>query len=316
MFIALNEEGFRVPATLGEKGHVYTCQACGEEVRLYKENLNHKHFKKTHYKHLPHSTCNYGKDKDHMSEWHRRMQDYFPIQYQEVPFPDKQKKEKLIADIYIPETNIVLEFQHSPISREEFIRRTMFHLYENRRIVWLFDESEENPKSDHIGKFERTFSKIQPQTDDMIPYYYQFPNNPYNYLRWLRNRRDCISALPPLESIADKVAICVYTGMDGDCFHRIQHKTCTEKYTTIVFSLHSINMKENMDTEEFFVPEEYWQQEPPFCNLLLPFNRWKIQQQNQRTIEEIRQREIDELNNRIKEHPVNPLGKSKRNFHF
>ncbi len=314
MFKALNKDGIPVSASEAVKGEKYFCQDCGEEVQLRKGTIR-KHY----FAHLRESDCKYVRDKDYKTEWHIRMQDYFPVEDQEVLFVDKETGEKHIADVFIPETNIVLEFQHSLISDEEFRKRTDFHVKEGRRIVWLFDESEEKPNPDHFGRFDKHYvGLIRPQTNEFFPYYFNFPGNPYYSLfyRWRGHKRDCICQLAPLEIISDKVVICAYTGLEGDAFHRVQHKTHTEKNTIVVFSLHSIQMSQSMDTEEFFINEEHWQQQSPYSEKLLPYIRWKIDYENQKTLEEIKQREIDEINRRAAEHPINPLKNGRGRFHF
>ena len=45
-----------------------------------------------------------------------------------------------IADVYLKETNTVIEFQNSPIDCEEFERRTMFHVNHGRHVAWIFYE--------------------------------------------------------------------------------------------------------------------------------------------------------------------------------
>ena len=46
---------------------------------------------------------------------------------------------KHIADIFIPKANTVIEFQHSPISFEDFNERNRFYTDCGYRLVWVFD---------------------------------------------------------------------------------------------------------------------------------------------------------------------------------
>ena len=61
------------------------------------------------------------------------MQEYFPREACEVRFVDDETGEIHIADAFLEGSNTVLEFQHSPISEQEFLSRTIFHLKNGRR---------------------------------------------------------------------------------------------------------------------------------------------------------------------------------------
>lgn len=262
MFFALNDQGIRIHANSADSNACYTCPACGEAVRHRKGPHN-----KWHFAHHVHSDCAYGKDKDYDHEWHMRMQEYFPPELREYRFVDAETNEVHIADIFIPSSKMVLEFQHSRITDDEFQSRTSFHVKNGRRIVWLFDESEEKPVPGHNGKFVSAKMNIGcSMAAAMTPYNYDsnfLPDNPYKplFYKWLRSPRKCLATLPDLDSISEIVVICVYTGTENDLFHRLVYLYSEDSETYTTFSLHEITMKEDMDGEEFFIPEKEWQKQ-------------------------------------------------------
>ncbi len=236
MFVALDREGNRLYANSGECYTECYCPVCNELVQQKTGKIRRPHFA-----HRPNSECWFGNDKDYKSEWHIRMQEYFPEECREVRFVDGQTDEVHIADVYLQDSNTVIEFQHSPITEEEFLSRTTFHLYNGRRIVWLFDESttSENRK---YGKFSE---------DDC-----QWEDWPYtdNSFKWLRNPRRFLCKGPNIKRYCRIYSVCVYTGTEGDLFHRIVNEHCDFEYVT--FSLQDIIMNENLNVEVFFNPTE------------------------------------------------------------
>ena len=58
-----------------------------------------------------------------MTEWHSKMQSYFPITEKIFPKIVNQIKERR-ADIFIKDNNYVIEIQHSNIDYSEVICRT------------------------------------------------------------------------------------------------------------------------------------------------------------------------------------------------
>lgn len=126
MFVANDKNGNRVDADEGIKGEKYYCTVCEHEVRFKKGEI-----KSPHFAHITKMECD---DWYEMSEWHRKFQELFPEEYREVVITNGNEKHR--ADIKIG--NVVIEFQHSPMSAEEFIKRTEFY-GENHRLIWVFD---------------------------------------------------------------------------------------------------------------------------------------------------------------------------------
>ena len=237
MFVAEDKKGNRIYADSG--GRRFTdcyCPVCGEQVTHRLGTIRRPHFA-----HKQDTDCYFGRDKDYKSEWHIRMQEYFPPETREIKFKDEETGEIHIADVFLKESNTVLEFQHSPIEEKEFFDRTNFHLRNNRRIVWLFDESASDPKSNNLGRFK---------PDDC-----GWEQSPYDdrCYKWLRKPRAFLGKIKDFEKWLNRFSICVYTGTEGDMFHRIIRENCGFEYVT--FSLHDIEMKEKIDVEEFFIQE-------------------------------------------------------------
>ncbi len=112
-------------------GGDYHCPSCGAQVIVKDGKVNAKHF--AHVAGV--CTDNWHYD---MSEWHRRMQKYFPKNSREIVVTDGKRIHR--ADVLIKKT--VIEIQHSPISAEEFAERNEFFHSLGYKIVWIFDVSE------------------------------------------------------------------------------------------------------------------------------------------------------------------------------
>ena len=112
MFCALDSCGNRIYADEANKGEKYTCPICNLPVILRRGEINIDHFA---------DEC-VDDWKYDMSEWHKKMQNYFPKEAQEVVVTHQGKKHR--ADVLIGD--VVLEFQHSPITASEFEARNRF----------------------------------------------------------------------------------------------------------------------------------------------------------------------------------------------
>lgn len=249
MFFALDANGNRVYAEDGVfSGCV--CPACGNPVQQRRGDINKHHF--AHLKYNALCPYDYNADYKHMSEWHIRMQGYFPKEEREYIFTDKETGEKHIADVYIKEANTVLEFQYSSIKQKEFLNRTMFHLKEGRRLVWLFDESWKNPDEEAYNKRYYKNGKLTKANNPRAAGPYKTKS-----FQWLY-RRKFVEEGPPVYQ--PNYSVCLYTGTEGDVFHRI----ISLESASIILSLHNITMFNNLNVDELFYPEGYWQESEPW----------------------------------------------------
>ena len=242
MNIAINKEGQKVSAKSEIRLTDCVCPECGEKVI---HRICYK--KRSHFAHQKDSTCHYGEDKDSKSEWHIRMQDYFPIEAQEYRFVDKETGEVHKADVFLEKENTVIEFQHSPISLEEYKSRTDFHLKYGRRIAWFFDESIDKEKEPQGENCFGRFRLGEERNKDGIPLY-----------DWVRNPRYILEYGPNVKDgeYRYKYSVCVFTGTEGDVFHRIVDTQ--DGFSKVAFSAIKIQMGESFDVEKVFAFDSAW----------------------------------------------------------
>jgi len=116
-------DGIRQEARPGLVGTCPGCQApviprCGE-IRLH------------HWAHRSTVLCDPWREPE--TEWHRAWKNHFPLDWQEI-WHRASDGAVHIADVKTA-TGAVLEFQHSPISREERVSREAFY----RPMAWVAD---------------------------------------------------------------------------------------------------------------------------------------------------------------------------------
>ena len=149
MYYAIDQFGKKVHADNINIFNHYTCPACGEEL-ISKCGTQRAH----HFAHKQ-SMCDkwYHQDK---SFWHKSMQSHFSPENCEIRInSDTEPGVFHIADVFIKgkDKNTIIEFQHSPISKEEFDERNNFYSYNNTQIndkgekipnnvIWIFDYRE------------------------------------------------------------------------------------------------------------------------------------------------------------------------------
>lgn len=126
--------GNRIHISEAESGdNGYICPFCYGKMIAKKGNI-----KEHHFAHENTRKCDewYGNKGD----WHIEMQDLFPKECQEVILTVGQ--EKHIADVCIQKAcgqRLVIEFQDSPLSYEEFKKRTEFWRTNNSEVIWVFN---------------------------------------------------------------------------------------------------------------------------------------------------------------------------------
>lgn len=280
MIVAVDAQGNRIYASADEEYEESFCPICGERVR----HKNKGKVKKPYFSHIETDNCQFGRDKDAKSQWHIRIQEYFPKEAREYIFRDEATGEKHIADVFLEDKNTVIEVQHSRIDEAEFISRTAFHLNNGRRVVWLFDESIESDKPNY-GRFKTTY--VEPAGVSISSIMLE-PYQVRKY-KWLRNPRKMLTAVPNEYLHSKKYSVCVYTGTEGDVFHRIVKQEYN--YEEVVFSLHEIVMKEGIDVDEFFTFESYWQNQEPWKEVFEL--RRELAEEARENIERLRIQEIE-----------------------
>ena len=182
MEFALDQNNDRVHAIDANKGNEYYCPLCRKKVVLRKGQINIDHF--AHQSRCDDTWCY------DISAWHSDWQQQFPKRNQEVIIEFNGEKHR--ADIMA--CGYVVEFQHSPISAEEFNERNHFYLNYGKKVIWIFDFSDEfksgridcydgwSSKNDNGGKFKwrypkRSLQDYLPQSDKDIIVFFQFSNS-------------------------------------------------------------------------------------------------------------------------------------------
>lgn len=133
MRIALDQNGIRIDAKQASKSQSYTCPICGEQVLL-------KATKSSsicpYFSHRANTECDSWKSD--MTSWHYEWQEKFPVENREIVLSCGDIKHR--ADVLI--NDIVIEFQHSPLSEEDFQARNEFYITSGKHLIWIFDMSE------------------------------------------------------------------------------------------------------------------------------------------------------------------------------
>lgn len=131
MFSANNINKDRIMIENADKNVAYFCPVCEKEVII---KASDSLAVRTHFAHKRGSKC-LDNWKHDMSEWHYQWQLKFPKECREVVIEKDDTKHR--ADICIG--NNVIEFQHSPISKEEILERSIFYTDCGYHLVWVFD---------------------------------------------------------------------------------------------------------------------------------------------------------------------------------
>ena len=149
MYWAIDENDRRIYIDDAHKAEKYHCPHCGSPLIVkHGEIIAH------HFAHKPKADCDdWYNNHPGKSLWHRDMQNMFPEGTQEVKVVSDQNTSIWhIADVFLHRPgreNVVIEFQHSPISYADFKERTRFY-YNNgcnvidgsktpNIVIWVFD---------------------------------------------------------------------------------------------------------------------------------------------------------------------------------
>lgn len=161
-------DGIRTEATKGAKGF---CPKCNSELVAKCGSI-----KIHHWAHKNNRNCDQWWEPE--TEWHRQWKNKYPSDWQEITLFDEHTNEKHIADIKT-KFDLVIEFQHSPISKEERISREKFY----KNMIWVVDGT--RMKHDYprfLHEKNNLFFKSTFQDPDL--FHAEFPNKlfPANWL--------------------------------------------------------------------------------------------------------------------------------------
>lgn len=143
--------------TTPEKGLNGQCQLCSAEVVAKCGDI-----KVHHWAHKSKIEC----DKWWESEtpWHRNWKSSFPVEWQEIVH-HASNGEKHIADIKTPH-GLVVEFQHSHISKEERDSRETFY----EHMIWIVDGTRRKTDLDRFNAGTKYFKRTQMPNVFFVPY--------------------------------------------------------------------------------------------------------------------------------------------------
>lgn len=134
MQFAIDEQGRHINIKHAAREGAYYCPICKCPMRQRRGNINIHHFA-----HAPGCECTDNWHYEEMCEWHHEWQRRYPDECQEYVMRNENEIHR--ADVFI--NNMVIEFQHSPISVKEFDERNQFYTRNGHTLVWLFDWTEQ-----------------------------------------------------------------------------------------------------------------------------------------------------------------------------
>ena len=128
MIYGHTSHGKRVSADVATRDDEYFCPGCGAKLILKQGEIRAKHFA-----HATGSFCS-AFTENKMTEWHISHQMNFPEECREV----RLEKDGVVHIADVKDGNLIVEFQHSPISNEAFEERSLFYS-QFGHLVWVFD---------------------------------------------------------------------------------------------------------------------------------------------------------------------------------
>lgn len=157
-----------------QQGQSYYCPLCGQEL-IIKQGTKKIH----HFAHKSLKDCDTWSEG--MSDWHLEWQQRFTHKNKdlaEVVLAVNGEKHR--ADIMV--NSLVIEFQHSPISQDEFNKRNEFYGKDNN-VVWVFDVRDKHityKRNNKNNKYYCTWkwaSMTEYKYNDTIDVYMQVSDN-------------------------------------------------------------------------------------------------------------------------------------------
>ena len=179
MIYANDGLGNRIHIDQASTDEPYYCPVCGQELRQRRGEVKIHHF--AHRVDAEEKCDDWEND---MSEWHQSWQNAFPEECREVVVTYDGEKRR--ADVLVD--GIVVEFQHSRMSSEEFDMRNQFYSRAGYKVVWLFDLADEydddrfaygNKSNCYRWKYHwHTFDNFIPRDNKKISVYFQIERDP------------------------------------------------------------------------------------------------------------------------------------------
>lgn len=225
MQIAIDENNIRITASDATKEKNYKCPVCREDVVLRQGSIN-----KWHFAHKA-SDCVDSWHYD-MSDWHLSMQERFPEEQREVvvSYDGQIHRADILKD------DMVIEFQHSPITMDELQERNMFYNKAGYKVAWVFDFAEQYDMGAIIDC---------PRNDDVLMYKW---SNPKRYLNCL-----------PTPKKNNKNIVIYFYWIDVDeeeCINKVIWSTRNDAdkpdFKMFIVDNYYIELEDKLNVENFF----------------------------------------------------------------
>lgn len=135
MYFANSSTGIRTYIDDASKSESYFCPICNQAMVQKRGKINAHHFA-----HISSTACD--KWYTEKSLWHSSWQARFPENSRERILGNTRNYH--VADVFY--NNIVIEFQHSSMSSEEFGMRSKFYSRHGQKLIWVIDCENEYAK--------------------------------------------------------------------------------------------------------------------------------------------------------------------------
>lgn len=136
----------------------YYCPICNSPlVRRMGEIKAH------HFAHEKGKVCNDTWHYEEMCDWHILWQNRFPKEYREVVKQHNNIKHR--ADVLIESNKLVIEFQHSKLSIDEFKDRNSFYKSLGYKVIWIFDRIDDSYDDKICSLYNNKYEWINPDSN-------------------------------------------------------------------------------------------------------------------------------------------------------
>ena len=160
--IALEENGSRIDIDDAKRGGKYFCPLC-QKILIPKQGSQ----RIWHFAHKGEGCGVHESWPRTMTQWHLDWQHLFPEASREVVL----KRNGIIHRADISLDSIILEFQNSPISQQEFEKRNTFYQSFGKKIIWVFNYVGEDCEVEENGVGPKIYFSQTPLTFSMMDDY-------------------------------------------------------------------------------------------------------------------------------------------------
>lgn len=152
MLVALDRENIRAMAKVAIKGQTYHCPECGKLVILKQGAIN-----QPYYGHYADSGCEWGKGE---TERHYEMKMWAADTFSRFDSEIEAKLGNHRTDCLLQKMKVVVEVQHTPISKPEWERRNRDYNNMGYAVLWVWDWMPRRPYEAGHRYLYNTVSKM------------------------------------------------------------------------------------------------------------------------------------------------------------